>query len=104
MSNAHRKEIASSIFGRKFSAVVQYNAIGAGGLGFDSPAGQIGHGVANVATFLRSCVALVLSHGMGPATRYPLRRNTASIMILFKVISAVAAFLVVSSLRLFKRR
>ena len=36
--------------------------------------------LATVATFLRSCLARALSRGDGPATRYTLRRNTASIM------------------------
>ena len=38
--------------------VVRNIAISAGGLGFDTRAGQIGHSVANVAMFLPSCVAI----------------------------------------------
>ena len=48
---------------------------GARDLGFDSWAGQIGHSVAAVRTFFRSCVAQVLSRGDGLLTR----RNTANI-------------------------
>ena len=39
--------------------------------------------LATVATFLRSCVAQALSRGDGPATRYTLGRNTASIMMIW---------------------
>ena len=64
-------------------AVAQGIAIGAGGVGFNSWAGQIGHKQQRLTTeamFLRICVAQALSRGEGPRTRYTLRRNTASIM------------------------
>ena len=47
------------------SAIVKDIAVRAGCLGFDSLAGQIGHGVASATTFLRSCAAQALSHGDG---------------------------------------
>ena len=61
----------------------------AGGLGFDSRAGQIRHSKDNGSPPLRylfgipSCVAQALSCGDGPRSslrRYVLGRNTASIM------------------------
>ena len=59
-----------------FSSVV---TIGAGGLGFESRVGQIGHSVANgsppLQCFFRGVVALVLSRGNG--SRYTLRRSNA---------------------------
>ena len=42
--------------------------------------GECRHRFAAAATFLRSCVAQVLTANMDPATRYTLWRNTASIM------------------------
>ena len=59
-------------------------AIGAGGVGFDSRAGQIGHSVTYCSPRLRCCFGIVFpkrkAAEMGPATRCSLRRNTASIM------------------------
>ena len=52
--------------------------MGAGGLGFDSRTGQIGHNVANAATFIRSCVAQALNRGDGPChsfTRFGVYRQ-----------------------------
>ena len=43
-----------------------YIAIGAGGPGFDSRAGQLGRSVATAAAFLRSSVAQALGRGEGP--------------------------------------
>ena len=56
--------------------VVKDIAIGAGGLGLYSRAGQIEcrRRLATAAAFLRSCVTQML----GPATRYTIRRNTES--------------------------
>ena len=58
--------------------VVQDNAIGAKGLGFDSRADQSRHSVANGSPPLRrffvAIVAQALSRGVGPATRHTLRR------------------------------
>ena len=42
---------------------VKMKTVGAGSPEFDSQAGQIRHGVVTAATFLRSCVAQVLSGG-----------------------------------------
>ena len=64
---------------RLVSAVVEDIAVGSGGLGFDSRAGQIRLGVAS-STFLRSCVAQALSCGNEPAAHYTLRRSTASVV------------------------
>ena len=73
---------------RPVSSVGKHIAIGAGGLGFDSWAGQIGrcvataappltrHRRATAATFLRRYVVQALSCIDGPAIRYTLRRNT----------------------------
>ena len=56
----------------------------AGGVGFDSQVGQIGHSVANGSPPLQRFFEAVLPRRQvaekGPATRYTLRRNTASIM------------------------
>ena len=49
---------------RLIRSLVKLIAVGAGGLGFDSRAGQIGqccHRLATAATFLLSCVAQALS-------------------------------------------
>ena len=46
---------------------------------FDSRAGHRQQ-LAIAATFLRNCVAYVLSRGNGPRVRYTLRRNTARVM------------------------
>ena len=51
------------------SVVTKDIAIGAGGFGFDSQAGQMNtcrRRLATVAMFLRSCVAQALNHGNGP--------------------------------------
>ena len=45
--------------------VVKDIAVGAGGLGFDFWADQIGHSVATAAMFLGSCAAQALSLGNG---------------------------------------
>ena len=64
-------------------------AFGAEGLGFVPWAGKIGHSIASNSPPLRyflkvrSCIVLALSRRdgeMGPAARYTLLRNTASIM------------------------
>ena len=50
---------------------------------FNSQSGQIGQSrqwLATAAMFLRSCVVQVSNRGIEPATRYTLRRNTASMM------------------------
>ena len=47
-------------------SIKKQQAVGAGGLGFDSRAGQIGHGVATAAMFLRCCVVKPLSRGDAP--------------------------------------
>ena len=46
--------------------MVKHITIGAGGLGFDSRAGQIEHSVANTATLFLSSVAQALTCGGGP--------------------------------------
>ena len=58
------------------------HAIGAGGLGFDSRAGQIGIVSPALRRFFGAmyCVVQALSYGDGP--RYTLRRNTASNMMI----------------------
>ena len=65
---------------RPVSSVTKHITSGAGGQGFDSRAGQIGHSVFLSYTFLRSCIAQALSHGDAPATRHTLRRKTPSVM------------------------
>ena len=68
---------------RSASGVCKHVAIGTESLGFDSQAGEIGSASPTTpiaVTFLWSCVAQVLSRIDGPATRYTLRRNPASIM------------------------
>ena len=66
------------------SLAVDHIAMGARGLGFDYRAGQIGHSVANGSLPLRRFFGAVLPRRqaveMCLATRYTLRRNTASIM------------------------
>ena len=47
------------------AAVDKDIVICSGGMGFDSPAGQIGHSVAYAAMFLRSCVVQTLNRGDG---------------------------------------
>ena len=59
---------------RSVSSVFKHIAISAGGLRFDSRAGQSGHSVANVSSKL---FAQALSRG--DTTRYTLRQNTASL-------------------------
>ena len=56
--------------------------MGAGGIGVRFPAVHIELGVAigSPLLFFRGCVAQALSGGDGPATRYTLGCNTASIM------------------------
>ena len=65
------------------SVVVQDIAIGTGGFGLDSHAGQIKNSRQRVATatvFLWSCVSTALAAKMSPVTCYKLWRNTAGIM------------------------
>ena len=69
-----------NIVGRSVGVGVKDISFGPGNLGFNSQAGQIGHNVATATTFFRSCVAQALSRVDGPATRYTLRLNTASII------------------------
>ena len=52
--------------------------IGVGGLGFEFRAGQIGHNVTNGVVLPGRSAA-----EMGPAARYTLQRNTASITLFF---------------------
>ena len=60
---------------------------GSGDFRFDYLAGQIRHSVANRSQPLRRCFGAVLLRRyaveMDPATRYTLRRNTASIMSIY---------------------
>ena len=60
-------------------------AIGAGGLGLYSRAGQIGHSVANGSPPLRCFFGALMSRQsaaeMGPATRYTFGRDITSVMI-----------------------
>ena len=69
--------LALHVFVEVFVSVVVINfAMSAGGLGFDSRAGQIGDSrqhLAIAATFLQNCVAQALNRGNGPATLYTLR-------------------------------
>ena len=64
--------------------VIEGIVTGAEGQGFDNRADQIGHSVINGSQSLRHFFEAVWSRRkvaeMGPATRYMLRRNTASIM------------------------
>ena len=66
------------------SSIAKHIAIGAGGLGFDSRAGQIRHNVANCLSLLQRFVGAVLPRRYAaekdPATRYTPQRNTVSIM------------------------
>ena len=68
---------------KPISEVVKNITNSAVSLGFDAQAGQRGHSIATVATFLRSCVAQALNRGDGPATSHTLRRNTTSVMQIF---------------------
>ena len=72
------------IFDRPVSLVVKGTAVGAGGLGFNFRAGQIGHSVANgsppLRCFFRAVLLRRLAVEMDPATRCKFRRNTASII------------------------
>ena len=85
-------------------AVVKHIAIGAEDLGFDSRDVQVGRTVTNGSPPLRCFFGAVLPRcqavGMGPATRYTLRRNTASIMMMcffdsknFKLLKIVGSLL-----------
>ena len=63
--------------------MVKDTAIGAGGLRFDSRAGQIVRSCQRLATaamLLQSSVVQALSRGNGPATHHTLRCDPASIM------------------------
>ena len=64
--------------------VVEDSAIGAAGLGFKSRAGAIGHSVANGSPQLNLVFGTVWTRRyaakMGPATRYTIQRNSASII------------------------
>ena len=68
--------------------LLKTSSIGAGGLGFDLRAGQIGHSVASGSPSLRRFFAAVLLRRLateiGPATRYTFRLNTPTVIkILF---------------------
>ena len=71
---------------RPVIAVVKDIAIGAGGLGFDSRAGQIGHSVANILPSLLRFFGAVLSRRsiaeMDPVTRYTRQRDTCTASIM----------------------
>ena len=71
---------------RPVIAVVKDIAIGAGGLGFDSQAGQIGHSVANILPSLLRFFGAVLSRSsiaeMDPVTRYTCQRDTCTASIM----------------------
>ena len=68
-------------YDRPAGVAVKDIAIGAGGVGFDSWVGQIGHSVAKVLPTLQYFFRAVLpSAEMGPATRYTIPRKGESIM------------------------
>ena len=70
----------STKYDRPVGVAGQDIAIGAGGVGFDSRAGQIGHSGAKVSPTWQYFFGAVLpSAEMDPATRYTISRNAESI-------------------------
>ena len=72
---------------RRISSVAKDIAIGAGGLGFDTRAGQIGYSVTvtlSLRRFFEDVLPMSLDTEMELANRYTLTRYTASILLLLK--------------------
>ena len=74
-------------YNRPVGVVVKDVLIGAGGVGFDSRASQIGLGVANgspsLPRFFGAALPRRYAAEMDPASRYSLGRNTTSTMKIF---------------------